>query len=79
MAWYVAYPIGYRQLEEMMKEHGVSVDHSTLNRWVLKYAPELEKQFRARPRPVGKSCVSTRRTGASDSLMRQIVIFYRGR
>src|SRR5215475_10910179 len=37
--WYVAYPISYRQLEEMMQERGVSVDHSTLNRWVIKYAP----------------------------------------
>jgi putative transposase len=33
----VAYPISYRQLEEMMQERGVEVDHSTLNRWVLKY------------------------------------------
>ena len=40
--WYVAYPISYRQLEEMMQERGVEVDHSTLNRWVLKYVPLLE-------------------------------------
>ena len=53
--WYVAYPISYRQLEEMMGERGVSVDHSTLNRWVIKYAPEVEKQFRRRQRPVGRS------------------------
>jgi putative transposase len=32
----VAYPISYRHLEEMMAEHGVEVDHATLNRWVLK-------------------------------------------
>src|SRR3954451_14873700 len=51
--WYVAYPISYRQLEEMMDERGVEVDHSTLNRWVLKYVPLLEAQFRARKRPVG--------------------------
>ena len=44
--WYVAYPISYRQLEEMMSERGVTVDHSTLNRWVIKYAPEFEKAFR---------------------------------
>jgi len=37
--WYVAYPMSYRQLEEMMEERGVEVDHSTLNRWVVKYAP----------------------------------------
>ena len=34
--WYVAYPISYRQVEEMMRERGVAVDHSTLNRWVIK-------------------------------------------
>jgi putative transposase len=53
--WYVAYPVSYRQLEEMMKERGVGVDHSTLNRWVIKYAPQIEKHFRARSGPVGKS------------------------
>ncbi len=40
--WYVAYPMSYRQLEEMMEERGVEVDHSTLNRWVIKYAQLLE-------------------------------------
>ena len=53
--WYVAYPLSYRQLEEMMQERGVTVDHSTINRWVLKYAPELEEAFRRRKRPVGHS------------------------
>ena len=53
--WYVAYPISYRQLEEMMAERGAAGDHSTLNRWVLKYAPEVEKQFRKRKRPAGTS------------------------
>ena len=55
VCWYVAYPISYRQLEEMMQERGVAVDHATLNRWVIKYAPEFEKQFRRRQQPVGKS------------------------
>ena len=53
--WYVAYPISYRQLEEMMEEHGVEVDHATLNRWVLKYVPLLDQAFRARKRAVGLS------------------------
>jgi putative transposase len=53
--WYVAYPISYRQLEEMMQERGVSVDHATLNRWVIKYAPEVEKAFRRCRHPVGRS------------------------
>ena len=38
-----------------MGERGGSVDHATLNRWVSKYAPEFEKQFRRRQQPVGKS------------------------
>jgi hypothetical protein len=50
----VAYPISYRQLEEMMEEHGVEVDHATLNRWVLKYVPLLDQAFRARTHPVGR-------------------------
>lgn len=53
--WYVAYPISYRQLEEMLEERGVEVDHSTLNRWVVKYVPSLDRQFRAGKRPVGAS------------------------
>jgi putative transposase len=47
--------MSYRQLEEMMEERGVEVDHSTLNRWVLKYVPSLEQTFRKRKRPVGAS------------------------
>jgi putative transposase len=53
--WYVAYPISYRQLEEMIEENGVEVDHATLNRWVLKYVPLLEREFRARKQPIGSS------------------------
>jgi putative transposase len=53
--WYVAYPISYRQLEEMMEERGVEVDHSTVNRWVLKYVPLLEQAFHRRKRSVGVS------------------------
>jgi putative transposase len=50
--WYVAYPLSYRQVEELMHERGVSVDHATVNRWVLKYAPPLEEAFHPRKRPV---------------------------
>ncbi|MDB5837883.1 MAG: family transposase [Caballeronia sp.] len=53
--WYVAYPLSLRQLEEMMAERGVSVDHSTVHRWAIKLLPLLEKAFRRRKRPVGKS------------------------
>ena len=53
--WYLAYPLSYRNLEEMMAERGVSVDHSTINRWVLRYAGLIEAEFRKRKRPVGFS------------------------
>ncbi|MEH6633753.1 MAG: IS6 family transposase [Halopseudomonas aestusnigri] len=43
--WYCKYGISYRDLEEMMCERGVQVDHSTLYRWVQRYAPELEKKI----------------------------------
>jgi hypothetical protein len=43
--WYVAYPLSLRHLEEMMAERGISVDHSTVRRWVLKLLPVLEKAF----------------------------------
>lgn len=38
-----------------MQERGIEVDHSTLNRWVLKYAPELDKRIRAHLRPTNNS------------------------
>jgi putative transposase len=39
----------------MMKERGVSVDHSTLNRWVLRYTPDIEQKIRKYKSPVGTS------------------------
>ena len=37
LRWYLRYPLSYRNLEEMMAERGLSVDHSTIARWVLHY------------------------------------------
>jgi transposase-like protein len=50
--WYVAYPLSTRHVEELMLERGVHVDHSTINRWVIKYSPQLEEAFHRRKRPV---------------------------
>jgi putative transposase len=55
VGWYFAYPLSYRQLEEMMQERGVLVDHATINRWVLKYAPQLAEAFHRRKRPAWSS------------------------
>jgi hypothetical protein len=53
--WYAAYPLSYRHLEEMMEERGVEVDHSTINRWTIRFLPLLEKVFRKHKLPVGVS------------------------
>jgi transposase-like protein len=53
--WYCRYSLSYRNLEEMMAERGVEVDHSTINRWVLKYAPELDKRIRPHLHPTNDS------------------------
>jgi transposase, IS6 family len=44
--WYLRYALSYRDLEEMMAERGLCVDHTTIFRWVQHYAPELEKRCR---------------------------------
>ena len=44
--WYCKYGISYRELEEMMLERGMEVDHTTIYRWVQHYAPEIEKRLR---------------------------------
>jgi transposase-like protein len=50
--WYLAYPLSTRHVEELMGKRGVNVDHSTINRWVIKYSPQLEEAFHRRKRPV---------------------------
>ena len=45
-------PLSTRHVEELMLERGVHVDHSTINRWVVKYSPPLEEAFHRRKRPV---------------------------
>src|SRR5262250_1097363 len=50
--WYVAYPLSYRHVDELMEERGVPVDHATIQRWVVKYSPLLEEAFQRRKRPV---------------------------
>src|SRR5262245_21432211 len=53
--WHVAYLLSYRQVEELMEEHGVGLDHTTIHRWILKYRPQHEEAFHPRRRPVGRS------------------------
>jgi transposase-like protein len=53
--WYLRYALSYRDLEEMMWERGLHIDHTTIFRWVQAYAPELEK----RCRPHLKACTDS--------------------
>ena len=50
--WYLAYGLSLRDLKEMMAERGISIDHSTINRWVIHFSPLLLKRFNRRKRAV---------------------------
>lgn len=50
--WYLAYTLSLRDLEEMMAERGLSVDHSTVHRWVVRFSPQLLERFNRRKRTV---------------------------
>jgi transposase-like protein len=43
--WYLAYSLSYRQVEELLAERGIFVDHTTIHRWVVEYSPMLLKKF----------------------------------
>jgi transposase-like protein len=53
--WYLRYQLSYRDLEEMMQERGLSVDHTTIFRWVQRYAPEINKRVRPHLKLAGAS------------------------
>jgi transposase-like protein len=39
--WYLRYGLSYRDVEELLAERGIAVDHATLYRWVERFTPEL--------------------------------------
>ena len=53
--WYLRYALSYRDLEEIMWERGIFVDHTTIYRWVQRYAPELDKRCRPHLKPTNDS------------------------
>ena len=53
--FYLRYPVSYRDLEEIMEERGVDVDHATLNRWVIKFSPLIAAKAQAKKRPTAIS------------------------
>ncbi|MEN9871809.1 MAG: hypothetical protein RLZZ171_2801 [Cyanobacteriota bacterium] len=53
--WYSRYSLSYRDLESIMVERGIKVDHTTIYRWVQAYAPELDKRIRPHLNPTNDS------------------------
>ena len=53
--WYAVYPLSLRQIEQMMVERGVVVDHATIHRWSIKMMAAFAVTFCRRKRPVGSS------------------------
>lgn len=53
--WYCRYQLSYRDVEEMMRERGLEVEHSTVFRWVQRYAPEINKRIRPHLKMSGTS------------------------
>src|SRR5919112_1943806 len=55
LRWYVRYPLSLRQVEEIMAERNLSVDHVTIWRWVQRYGPELNRRCRPELRNTNRS------------------------
>src|SRR5664279_5409529 len=53
--WYLKYALSYKNLEEIMAERGIKVDHTTIMRWVHEYSPEIEKKVRRYLKPTNDS------------------------
>jgi transposase-like protein len=53
--WYLRYSLSLRDVEEMLEERGLKADHTTVWRWVQRYAPELEQRIRRHLKPTNKS------------------------
>lgn len=52
LRWYLSYNLSLRDLSEMMAERGISVDRSTIHRWVVHFSPLLSERFNRRKRSV---------------------------
>ena len=53
--WYLRYALSYRDVEELLRERGVCADHTTVYRWVQRYAPELDRRCRSSLRATNDS------------------------
>jgi transposase-like protein len=55
VGWYLRFSFSYRDVEELLAERGLSVDHVTVWRWVQRYAPELDRRLRKRLKTINDS------------------------
>jgi len=55
VGWYLRFSLSYRDVEELLAERGLLVDHVTVWRWVQRYAPEIQRRLRPRRRPTNDS------------------------
>ncbi len=53
--WYVAYALSYRDIEEILQDRGLVIDHATINCWVIEYSSELAAAFKTKKKPVKSS------------------------
>jgi len=59
VGWYLRFSLSYRDVEELLAERGLLVDHVTVWRWVQRYAPEMERRLRSRLKPTNDSWRAT--------------------
>ena len=55
MGWHLRFSLSYRDVEELLAERGLLVDHITVRRWVQRYGPQMEQRLRRRLKPTNDS------------------------
>ena len=69
--WYLRYSLSYLDIEELMEERGVELDHATVQRRVVKYTPLLEVEFRKKRKllaPAGEWMRPTSRSKVNGAI-----------
>ncbi|MGR6830837.1 hypothetical protein [Aliivibrio wodanis] len=68
--YYVSYKLSYRDIEEIFTVRGIEADHSTYNRWVIRFAPQIEMKARQKKGFVAKNLVSAQNPLFTDLIER---------
>jgi transposase, IS6 family len=67
--WYLRYSLSLRDVEELLEERCLRVDHTTVWRWVQRYAPELDQRLRRHLKPTNRSWRVDETYGALSSVL----------